>query len=88
MVDNDEGFLPDPGFAFDADGNMYDVPTATPGGIGSSRNQARVSRGDSDLSALAQARRDSAYGEQLDMDVRNEHSLETSKLLTFLPVRK
>jgi len=74
MNEGDEGgFLPDPGFAFDGDGNMYDIPSEpvpqTPKGIGSTTLPADYSHGASDASAYARARRGLEEAEQAGLGV-------------------
>jgi len=70
---DDGGFLPDPGFAFDGDGNMYDIPPEpvpqTPNGIRNTTLPVNYSRGASDASAYARARRDIEEAEQAGLGV-------------------
>lgn len=72
MAEVNDAFMDeDPGFAFDADGNEYEIPLAsvpqTPAGI--STNLPRHSRGGSSDSAYERVRRDHEDAEQAGLDV-------------------
>lgn len=85
LVEDDGGFLYDPGFAFDADGNMYDIPAAvapkTPPSAGIVANPVGRTREASDTSAYARVRRDHEEAGRIDLNVCLGNSRGGTKLI-------